>query len=84
MAQVSTQPLKEMSTRNISWGYKRPVLRADTLTIFMCRLLENLGTSTSWNLQGLPSLVQGLSWLLYIMKYACTLRRSDLMKGKAA
>ena len=31
VALVSTQPLKEMSTRNISWGYRRPVPRADKL-----------------------------------------------------
>ena len=48
-----TQPLTEMSTRNISWGYRRPVRRADNLTNFMCRLSWNLGASTSWNHQGL-------------------------------
>ena len=29
---VSTQPLTEMSKRSISWGWKRPVLKADNLT----------------------------------------------------
>ena len=38
MALGSTQPLTEMSTRNISWGLRRPVRRADNLTTFMCRL----------------------------------------------
>jgi hypothetical protein len=33
-----TQPLTEMSTRNISWRQRRPVLRADNLATFMCRL----------------------------------------------
>jgi hypothetical protein len=33
-----TQPLTEMSTRNISWGYRRPVRRADKFTTFMFRL----------------------------------------------
>jgi hypothetical protein len=28
----SAQPLTEMSTRNISWGERRPVLMADNLT----------------------------------------------------
>jgi len=28
----STQPLTEMSTRSISWGYRRPVRKADNLT----------------------------------------------------
>jgi uncharacterized protein (DUF427 family) len=26
-----------MSTRNISWGYRRPVRKADTITTFMCQ-----------------------------------------------
>jgi hypothetical protein len=38
MALGSTQPLIEMSTRSISWGYRRPVRRADNLATFMCRL----------------------------------------------
>jgi hypothetical protein len=54
MALGSTQPLTEMSTRNISWGWRRPVRRADNLATFMCRLSCNLGASTSWNPQGLP------------------------------
>ena len=37
MAQGSTQPLTEMSTRNISWGWKRPVHKADNLTTVLCR-----------------------------------------------
>jgi hypothetical protein len=35
----STQPLTEMNTRNISWGERRPVRRADNLIIFT-RLLS--------------------------------------------
>jgi hypothetical protein len=31
-------PVTEMSTRNISWGQRWPVRRADNLTTFMCRL----------------------------------------------
>jgi len=31
MALGSTQPLTEMSTRSISWGYRRPVRKADNL-----------------------------------------------------
>jgi hypothetical protein len=33
----STQPLTEMSNRSISWGYKRPVRKADNLTTILCR-----------------------------------------------
>ena len=40
MALGSTQPVLKMSTRNISWGLRRPVREADKLTTFMCR--------TSW------------------------------------
>ena len=60
----STQPLTEISTRNISWGWRRPVRKADNLTTFMCRLSWNLGTSTSWNPQGLCRPVMGLLYLL--------------------
>jgi len=59
MALGSTQPLTEMNTRNISWGWRRTVRRAD-LTIFMCRLSWNLGVWTSWNFLGLSKPVMGL------------------------
>jgi len=60
MALWLTQPLTEMSTRNISWGQRRPVRRADNLTTFMCRLSWNMGASDSWNPQGLSRPVMGL------------------------
>jgi hypothetical protein len=34
----SAQPLIEISNRNISWGQRRPVFRADKLTTFICLL----------------------------------------------
>ena len=58
-----TQPLTKMSTRNISWGWRRPVRRADNLTTFMCRLpwkseilnlLEPSGPVQACNGVGLP------------------------------
>ena len=52
-----------MSTRNISWGSRRPVRRAHNLTTFMCRLSRNLRASTSWNPQGLSRPVMGLLYL---------------------
>ena len=55
-----TKPLTEISTRNISWGKRWSVRRADNLTTFMCRLSWNLGASTSWNPQGLSRTVMGL------------------------
>jgi hypothetical protein len=53
----------EMSTRNISWGQRSPVRRADNLTTFMCWLSWNEEVSTSWNPQGLSRPVQGLLYL---------------------
>jgi hypothetical protein len=38
MALGSTQPLTEMSTKNISWEWRRLVCRADNLATFMCLL----------------------------------------------
>jgi hypothetical protein len=60
MALGSTQPLTEMSTRNISWGVKA------TIGTFMCRLSWNLGASTSRNPQGMSRLVMGLLYLLQL------------------
>jgi hypothetical protein len=37
MALGSNQPLTEISTRSISWGYRRPVRKADNLTTILCR-----------------------------------------------
>jgi len=36
----STQPLTEMSTRSTSWGWRRPVRKADNLTTILCRCHE--------------------------------------------
>jgi hypothetical protein len=61
MALGSTQPLTEMSTRNLPGGKGRPERNGDNLTA-IC--LENLGTSTShnpmWAFMGLHCLLQGL------------------------
>ena len=56
----STQPLTEMSTRNISWGQRQPVRRVDNLITFMCWLCGNLGASNSWNPLDLSRPVMGL------------------------
>ena len=67
MSLGSAKPPTEMSTRNISWGWRWPVRRADNLTTFMCRLSWNLGASTSWNPQGLSRPVMGLLYILPII-----------------
>jgi hypothetical protein len=58
----STQPLTEMSTRNISWGVNAYGWQPTT---FKCRLSRNLGASTSWNPVGLSRPVMGLLYLLF-------------------
>jgi hypothetical protein len=63
MVMGSTQPLTEMSTKNVTWGLRRPVPRVDNLTNFMCGMSLNLGISTSWNLQSLFRLVQGFFYM---------------------
>jgi len=80
MALGSTQPLTEMSTRNIFWGYRRPVRSADNLTTFMCRLSWNLGASASWKAQGLSRPVMGLLYLyLYlIFQWKCNFVVSEM------
>jgi hypothetical protein len=55
MAMGSTQPLTEMSTRNLPGSKRRPARKADDLT----DCLENVGASTSHNSMGLHSLLQG-------------------------
>jgi hypothetical protein len=61
MALGSTQPLTEISTRNISWRCKGS--RYVGLTTFICRLSWYLGASTSRNLQGLSRPGMGLLYL---------------------
>jgi len=77
-----TQPLTEMGTRNISWGWRRPVCRADNPTTFMCRLSWNLGASPSWNPQGLSRPVMGLFYL-YLLLGHTTLGRTPLDEWSA-
>jgi hypothetical protein len=63
MALGSIQPLKEMSNRNISWGGKRPVRRADNLNHPQVPIISKSGSLPFWNPQGLPRSVQGLLYL---------------------
>ena len=54
----STQPLTQMSTKNIfRGGWRWPIRRSDNVTTFMCRLSWNLPASTSWNLWGVSSFI---------------------------
>jgi hypothetical protein len=59
MALGSTQPLTEMSTRNLPGGKGQPARKADKLTPSVSRFsIENVGVSTSHNPMGLYSLLQ--------------------------
>ena len=73
MALGLTQPLTEMSTRDISWEVRRTVRRADDITTFTCRLSWNLGASIFWNPQGLSRPVMGMLSLLQLHEqfYLC-------------
>jgi hypothetical protein len=61
MAPGSTQPLTEMSTRNIPGGEGRPAHKADNLTA-ICELIvyKNVGASTSHSPMGLHSPLTGI------------------------
>jgi hypothetical protein len=52
----STEPLTEMSTRNLPGGKGRPARKADNLTA-IC--LDNVGPSTSHNPVDLHGLLRG-------------------------
>jgi hypothetical protein len=52
----SSQPLTEMSIRNLPGGKGRPSRKADNLT---ADCLEGVGASTSHNPTGIHSLLQG-------------------------
>jgi hypothetical protein len=60
MALGLTQPLTEMSTKNLPGGKGRPAPKADKLTA-ICEPMsrENVGASTSHNPMGLYGLLQG-------------------------
>jgi hypothetical protein len=58
MSLGSTQPLTEMSTRNIPGGIGRPARTADNITQSVSRMSENVGASTFRN----PKDLHGLYW----------------------
>jgi hypothetical protein len=72
MALELTQPLTEMSTRNLPGGKKRPARRAENLAPSMSRMYENVGASTSRNPKGLHGLYRDNFTLPYPLRYHCT------------
>jgi hypothetical protein len=59
MALGLTQPLTEMSTRNLPGGKGLPARRAVNLTVICELSRQNVGTSTSHNPMGLHGMLQG-------------------------
>jgi hypothetical protein len=56
----STQPLTEMSNRNLPGGNGRPARKADNLTAICEPIVnKNVGASTSHNPTGLHGLLRG-------------------------
>jgi hypothetical protein len=72
MSLGSTQPLREINTRNLPGVKGRPACMADNLTA-LCEpiFLENVGTSTSHNPMGLHGLLQGQLYLFYLYITYC-------------
>jgi hypothetical protein len=64
MALGSTQPLTEISTRNIPEGEGRPARKADNVTA-ICEAIvyKNVGASTSHSPMGLHGPLQGYLYL---------------------
>jgi len=60
------------------------VRRADNLTTFMCRLSWNLGTSDSWNPQGLSRPVMGLIYLYLLASLVTQLFERFFARRKLA
>jgi hypothetical protein len=68
MALGSTQPLTEMSTRNIPWGEGRPAREDDNLTAFSePTVYKNVGASTSHSPMGLHGPLQGYLYRPYLI-----------------
>jgi hypothetical protein len=82
MALGSTQPLTEMSTRNLPGGKKRPARRADNLADIYAPKVKTCGSLNLSPHYGPPLLVQGKLYLyLTILPFTCVgSRQPDYQK----
>jgi hypothetical protein len=69
MALGLTQPLTEMSIRNLPGGKEQPAGRLTTLPPSVSQMSENVGASTSRNPKGLHSLYRDNFTFTYL--YLC-------------
>jgi hypothetical protein len=76
MALGSTQPLTEMSTRNLPGGKKRPARRTHNLAAIYETMSENVGASTSRSPKGLHGLCRGNFTFFYLTIQRCSARAS--------
>ena len=65
MALGSTQPLTEMSSRSISWGKKRPMLKADDLPP-SCAVVTKSGNLNFLEPSGPVQACNGTALLFYM------------------
>jgi hypothetical protein len=75
MALESTQPLTEISTRNISW-----VIKADNLTTFLCQLSGNLGVSVPLEPSGPVQACNGIALPLPYQQLHIILKTHSVFK----
>ena len=66
----STQPVTEMITKSISWGWRRPVRKTDKLTNILCRCHEIWETGIPEILGATPHFTQLYgNWIIFFISF---------------